>query len=230
MHRCNTPIFLGFSCPWEECDPPVASRRAGPVRPHTNKLLHLSLLVLLTSAVACGGDGDDSGQNTDGLVCGASPISGRHLWNVGNCETGAVTPLDEPGCRFTLCGANARESSECAGDKLFDVDVDGSRAEISRDGVILERVRYERELDCSAEPAATRARCEKFKCQLAVRDDLYVQRFVDRDPSEQIYADGLHMVRTGPGRRRTRAARIPRSKRSGQSSTPPARECQGAHS
>ena|SRR3989338_6523677 len=48
-----------------------------------------------------GGSGNTGGSaSLPSDACGNSPLNGKYLWNVGNCESGAITPGDPETCTF----------------------------------------------------------------------------------------------------------------------------------
>jgi hypothetical protein len=151
--------------------------------------------VLASSLTGCGGD-DTPSLAYEGL-------SNRYLWQVGNCEMGALTPVNPETGETQVCGGNAREVSECVGAKVFKMIVEGNVGTMtSIDGSLSERVRFERTVDCASEPSLDNDTCLDFVSALGQYDNLYVGRMIDRAPEDQLYADGLWMAmgKPWPGR------------------------------
>ena len=163
-------------------------RRYGPV----------CVFGLLVSCVGgCGGDTDPSPSPA------AEGFSTRYLWQVGNCEVGALTPVDAQTGETQVCGGNAREVSECVGSKVFRMVIEGDVATMtSSDRTQSERMRFERTLDCVNEPSLSEDTCLDFVNALGQYENLYVGRMIDRAREEQLYPDGLWMAmgKPWPGR------------------------------
>ncbi len=142
------------------------------------------MCISATTALGCGDEEAAVG------TCGDSPLSGKHLWQVGNCELGTVTPVSTTTCEATLCGGNAREVEECSGDKLFDVTVDGTSLSF---GGPMEPMELVRDLDCAALATSNvdADTCAFWECLIAQSPDVFVARFPERDATEQFHPDGL---------------------------------------
>lgn len=103
------------------------------------------------------------------VACGGSPLAGKYLWKVGNCEVGALSPFDPQTCESNVCGGNARTLDECTGAHLSTFRIDGSNVTI--DGAPAMTLR--RTLDCGGFTGTERATCETRVCLLAHFDNLY---------------------------------------------------------
>lgn len=148
----------------------------------------LGILVIVGGLAACGDD-DASAD-----ACEGSPFVGHHLWNIGNCESGTVTSVASATCGVTLCGGNAREPIECAGDRLFEFTVSGT--DFESDGTS-EPMALTRELDCT-DSSVSAETCAHWQCAIANERDIYVQRFPERAAGEQFIEDGLWMLMDKP--------------------------------
>lgn len=132
-------------------------------------------------------------------ACGGSALPGHYLWNVGNCESGTLTPVSATTCETTLCGGNARELDECVGDKLFELTVNG--VVVTGEGVA-EPMEFTRDLVCARDFPDDIVGCEQVRCLIDHDPDFFLQRFPARPVGEQFVPDGMWfaMDKPWPGR------------------------------
>jgi hypothetical protein len=149
------------------------------------------LFLVLQGLVACGGGDEED-------TAPAAAFSNKYLWEVGNCEVGALTPVDPETGETEICGGNARELDECVGSKLFEGVVRGDVATFTSERGTSERVRFERELDCDHEPSLEPDSCLRMAGLLEQYETLYVGRALDLDAEEQLHPDGLWMPKDSP--------------------------------
>lgn len=172
---------------------PLIGRHLGMTR-----FSYRCFFVVAVSTVAALGCGEEEGAAG---ACGDSPLVGKHLWQVGNCEVGTVTPVSASSCEVTLCGGNAREVSECSGDRLFELTVHGTRLS---SGETLEPMELLRDIDCAALAASgvDGETCAHWQCLIDHSADVFVARFPERAANEQFYPDGLWVAldEAWPGR------------------------------
>jgi len=150
-------------------------------------------LGLSAISLACSG-----GESTNE---GDVDFSNRHLWKVGNCEVGTLTPFDPVTGEAQACGGNARELSECVGSKLFTLTIRGMDATFSQtvNGVTASaRTRLERTLDCAKEPSLESETCSRMAGELARDANLFVMRSVELPPEEQLHGDDLWAIKDAP--------------------------------
>jgi hypothetical protein len=145
----------------------------------------------LSCLAGCGGESTDETR---------VEFANRYLWKVGNCEVGTLTPFDPVSGEALACGNNAREVSECVGNKLFTLAVHGMDVTISQtiEGVTASaHARLERSLDCASEPGLSSTTCSRMNAALAADEQLFVMRDVDRT-EEKLSDDDLWAIKDAP--------------------------------
>jgi hypothetical protein len=147
----------------------------------------------LSCLAACGGDDATEQTGVD--------FSNRHLWKVGNCEVGTLTPFDPVTGEAQACGNNAREPSECVGDKVFRLTIRGMDVTFTQtvNGVSRwENWRLERSLDCANEPSLDSATCSRMNAALQADEQLFAMRNRDFGPEDAFHADSLWAIKETP--------------------------------
>ena len=140
------------------------------------------------------GSGSDEGDR-----CGNSPLYGKYLWNVGNCEGGAIDPLGED-CTTIFTGDRAEEGmrvkvevydSECT----YTIDDRKVEFTLARDFPCSEA--YVSEIDYNINEMVktpSPERCELYKCALVVDEFLFVGK---NEEGVSLY-DNLFKIYTSP--------------------------------
>jgi hypothetical protein len=120
--------------------------------------------------------------------CGKSPFVGKYLWKVGNCEMGALSPVDAASCSTTFCAKNVRTFDECVGDALLEMQIDGLTMTYPPDGP----VNFIKHVDCKPFSKNDQAACQKLNCELALVKDLYAA------DAETLHPDNLWYLMNEP--------------------------------
>lgn len=144
--------------------------------------------------LACAPDSEDGDPNA--AACGASPLVGQHLWQIGNCEVGTVTPATAESCELEVC--NARDASDCDGDALITFELQG--VELSSDDQ--ETIELTREIDCDEITSVSEETCALWECMIENDNAVFIGRYAERDAEEQFHDDGVWLAidRQWPGR------------------------------
>jgi hypothetical protein len=141
--------------------------------------------------------GDDSSPPASGP---APAFAGRYLWAVGNCEQGTLTPVDPATGEATLCAGDAVEVDKCVDTKLYKMVIKGMEVTITTPyAEWMERLRFDRTVNCEDEPSIQPSSCKLIERHLAEHESLYLARRVDWVPGDKLlYADSLWMVMDKP--------------------------------
>jgi hypothetical protein len=138
--------------------------------------------------------GCSDGESTEDPV----EFGNHHLWQVGNCEVGTLTPFDPATGEAQACGGNARQVSECVGNKVFTLTIRGMDVTFSQtvNGVTASsNARLERSLYCAKEPSLESDTCSRMAGELAANERLFVMRSLDLALEEQLHPDALWEIR-----------------------------------